>query len=126
MVQIGNFLIGLFIGRDVRDVSWRNLTDSYIYLNKEKDSDYVYAEPEPYFGVSKDYINRFQDFRAGKIGSTPDMIAFDKMLEGSYYEFISKLPILDLENKRQFDGYASALKHPFVTYEGLQVTKSDS
>ena len=122
MVDIGNFLVELFTGSVKKDIVWTNFTDTYINLNKDSDGN----DPDPYLGVTDNYIKKFQEFKDNKIASTPDFILFDNLLLGSFFEFIFKLPQLDLSSKKQFAGFDDALKHPFVNYSGRQITKSDS
>jgi len=116
----------MYTGRDLKEASFANFTDSYIQLNTQDDSGYINTEPEAYFGVPEAYTQKFQDFKDNKIQSTPDFIAFDNLLLGSFYEFVYKLAMLDLSNQKQFENFEAALKHPFVNYSGFQITKSDS
>ena len=108
--KIGKFLIELYTGKKIQEPNFLNFTDVYVKLNTE--NDYVYDNPEPYFGVTQNYISKFNDFRQNKIVSTPDFIAFDNLLLDSFYEFIYKLTMLDISSKTQFESFETALKHP--------------
>jgi len=128
LVRVGNFLMNLYSGQKFKDQKFLNLTDVFVKLNTEKDSNATINDtPDKYLGVTQDYIDKLHDFvTPGKSVSTPDFSQFDDLLKGSFYEFVYKLSQLDLASKKQFKNYEEALSHPFLEISDHMVTQSDS
>jgi len=89
MVNLGKFLMELYTGHQTheKEIKYQNLTDAYLDLNYDPKKKSYTVGLEPYLGITKKYLKGLKHFLAGEIVSSPDLISFDKLLNGSFYEF---------------------------------------
>jgi hypothetical protein len=129
MVDIGSFLINLYKGfpSDIKpptssgddafdpfQFKFKNYTDLYLSVNKLPDGTMKKVEKDNYFGLTSEYINTLKAFNDHLITTTKGLADMEKLLEGSFYEFIYKLVMFDPSNKLQFGCFPKALNHPFI------------
>ena len=93
--------------------------DSHIIYTRDFNYDY--------FGFKNSFIEKAKKFIVGNFTNQGEQKKMDAELEKSFAGFVSKLANYDDENKKQFDGFESALKHEFITQKiGYKKIRSDT
>jgi hypothetical protein len=141
MVQFGKFLIDMYKGLDnstntpapLPDDSFnptrqfKNLTDTFLSMNTEKDGNFSKFRPDEYFGVKSDFIQALKAFIGKTLTTQKGVKAMDNMLKDSFYEFIYKTVTFDVESKIQFDKIETMLQHKFlVSKPKINQVRSDT
>ena len=95
--------------------SFDNLTDVFLKMNTDKQGNFTKWRADPYFGIKNDYIGAVEAFLNHELTSSPAQKKMNEMLSGSFFEFISKLMVFDLGNKKQFADFDDLEKHTFLS-----------
>lgn len=105
-----------------------NYTDIFLSLHKNAKTEKIQKFwADEYFGYTKSFVDKVKKFIVGNYTNQGDIETMDKELENSFAGFISKLVNFDDENKKQFDGFDSAMNHLFVKQDiGFNSTRSDT
>lgn len=97
-------------------LKFNNYTDVFLSLHKnDKTQKIRNFWVDDYFGFKKTFIDKAKMFIVGNYTNQGKKQEMDNELEKSFAGFVSKLANYDDENKKQFDGYDSALKHEFIS-----------
>jgi hypothetical protein len=105
-----------------------NNTDIFLSLHRnEKTQKLRKFWEDKYFGYKKTFIDNLKNYIKGSLINPGQIKEMDSDLDKSFAGFISKLANYDDENKNQFDGYESALKHEFIAVKiGHKKIRSDT
>lgn len=105
-----------------------NNTDIFLSLHRnDKTQKIGKFWSDDYFGFTKDFKKNLKKYLDGTLTNPGEIEKMDQDLGNTFVGFISKLANYDDENKNQFDGYDSAMKHEFVTKKiGDKLIRSDT
>ena len=105
-----------------------NFTDVFLSLHRnDKTQKLRKFWVDDYFGFKNSFIEKAKKFIVGNFTNQGEQKKMDAELEKSFAGFVSKLANYDDENKKQFDGFESALKHEFITQKiGYKKIRSDT